>query len=110
MKRILRDLLAMSVGAATVGIVWSTRPDVRKEQESIDTTKPIARAGEWITNPEDGTRVCKLNQDLGWGKTMDVSLCDNWQGPKPSAGQQVPYLRWGPHIGTQIYVEGQWRP
>ena len=69
---------------------------------------PIARAGEWVTNP-DGSRVCRLTRDLTVGMTPSLTMCSDWQTEKPGYAQIVPWLRVN-RMGSQINVEGKWRP
>lgn len=77
-------------------------------RSDLPTGTPIAKAGEWVTNP-DGTKVCRLVHNVVVGGFMNVSSCADWVDEMPKFGQAVPYLRSNRGFG-QIHIEGEWRP
>lgn len=117
-KDYLMPVLIATLCAAILAIGAVTNFTLRREPpepiapviQSAASVGPIARAGEWITNPEDGSRVCRLRTAIVRGMTFTRNLCEDWQGPVPQWAQTVPWLRWTPNGGGKIMVEGRWRP
>lgn len=111
-SKIVSETLAavLICGGCALGYYWNeVFPDeTPPARTNLPTGTPIARTGEWVTNP-DGTRVCKLVRDVRVGGFMNVSSCSDWVGEMPQFGQLVPYLRNNRGFG-QIHVEGEWRP
>lgn len=112
-KDCLTPVLIVTLCAASLTLVAVTNFTLRREPpepiapviQSAASVGLIARAGEWITNPEDGSRVCRLRTAIARSMTFTRDLCEDWQGPVPQWAQTVPWLR-----GGKIMVEGRWRP
>ena len=108
-------LLPGIFAAAVIAVCFAFSGNVRRiiPEEPPATTglpagTPIASAGQWVTHP-DGTLVCRLTRPITVGMVMTLESCEDWQEPKPSYAQTVPWLRNNRGFG-QIHVERNWRP
>lgn len=75
----------------------------------------FAFAGQWITT-EDGTRVCRLTQDLQTFKVLSHGFCDDWQPgyQRLQNGMTFPFsegwVRRLPLSTIQLHIENKWVP
>lgn len=113
-RDVLTDMLLMSMGVAfgVMGAVILATSDERlppidaaMTPTTVRVQPPFARAGQWVTDPRTGARICRLTRNLYRGMTMVGAMCDEWTAGRPTEDEGTPWLR-----ENQIHVEGTWRP
>lgn len=104
-------IAAALLSAAAVALLApapNSRPIMVADKRAIKfeaSGGPFARAGEWVTDPTTGARVCRLTRDLYRGMVMTLGTCSDWVNGLPNENEGMSWLRY-----PIINIEGTWRP